>query len=836
MRSVFIALFVITSCGPKYHPSQLKDTSGPLYRSTRWFDGRPKLILDPTDQPFGFNGEMLVREWLKNNATLLHINPRLTDLRLESIRRSTEGVHYVFVTPDGIGTVRDSVIIVSTVLDGSSIYRVYNGLAVRTNALVSPVIKLSKEDAINAAWKHLAPTGKLLSEPTAELETRNVGGKRSTWWRVVLDVNAPAGSWEYLLDPTSGRVISQEDLRVYTHAPQRNDASAYGPKISLHDALAELHERQSINFTNSPGHPATGSAKLFVVDPRTALARDDLADNTAADVFKPAYEIRTLDNITRTQQGYRLSNSGVTLEDWDGPFVAPSISPDGTWSAERGDNSFNDAMTFWHLNQARNYLDQLGYVGESRIFTGAIVADSTGADGADNSFFSPVNGYLTYGHGCIDDNEDPDVILHEMGHAIQYAINPWYRDGDTGAMGEGFGDYWAVSNGYNDPRNLAREPAKVFNWDGSAGCWDGRHVDNDAAHYNRARVYHAHANVDGFIADELWSTPLSETLAELVSLGVNRSDVDRIVIESQFGLAHSLTMPDWANALVQTAAILYPQGPHAQIFAKHFATQLIMGPREPDLTSGAVNFTESGNNHVPDPGETVALQISVKNIGEAVAQSVSAKLVSLSPWITVVKGDGRYGDILDLHEGALAEPFRISVDPNAACGIDSQMQLVIRDAQSHEFKVPFDFPLGVPGGQYMTAQSTPNMDLPDHDLSGITDAIVVTGHDDMQVRTGFSVDVAIDHPMITDLKISLIAPDGREIILKSFLSGERTDTNIIGNYPNTLQPVEDLTQLENIPMNGTWKLHVIDGFEGGRGKLLAWGIKNPTGQALCEHH
>ena len=64
--------------------------------------------------------------------------------------------------------------------------------------------------------------------------------------------------------------------------------------------------------------------------------------------------------------------------------------------------------------------------------------------GQDNSFYDLLTGELTFGTGFADDAEDAETIVHEYGHAIQEAQVPGFPAGaDAGAIGEGFGDYFA---------------------------------------------------------------------------------------------------------------------------------------------------------------------------------------------------------------------------------------------------------------------------------------------------------------------------------------------------------------------------------------------------------
>ena len=55
---------------------------------------------------------------------------------------------------------------------------------------------------------------------------------------------------------------------------------------------------------------------------------------------------------------------------------------------------------------------------------------------------------LRFGKGGVDDAEDAEVILHEYGHAMMDSMMVPFGYGtsvEAGSIGEGFGDYWAVT-------------------------------------------------------------------------------------------------------------------------------------------------------------------------------------------------------------------------------------------------------------------------------------------------------------------------------------------------------------------------------------------------------
>ena len=236
-------------------------------------------------------------------------------------------------------------------------------------------------------------------------------------------------------------------------------------------------------------------------------------------------------------------------------------------------------MTYFHIDQNQRYLQSLGYTGAAGIQAGPIQADSDGLDGDDNSYYLPGSNRLAFGHGDVDDNEDADVILHEYGHAITFGIVPSWGGGDTGAIGEGFGDYWGASYSSTTANGQVFHPEWAFSWDGhSADTWSGRFLNLTNLTYDPTYTYDAHETIQGVdnYSDQLWSAPLFQAFLRLRSLGYARTNIDRVVIESFFGIGGSPKMRDLAYATVNAAARLFPSEAYAEVFREQFAQQRIL--------------------------------------------------------------------------------------------------------------------------------------------------------------------------------------------------------------------------------------------------------------------
>lgn len=381
----------------------------------------------------------------------------------------------------------------------------------------------------------------------------------------------------------TGEVLDARDIDL-VRRPRENPFNgvdtAHHPTFDEALAVWEAHPSQA-EVPVAAKSRVQGIGTVFDPDPVTTLMDDTLEDHSPAASFQGAYVERILPEITLANGQYTLDGPYCRIRNLEPPNTPPSQTADGIWDFTRGDNAFNDAMTYFHIDQNQRYLQALGYVEQKAIQDLGLEVDTDGEFGADNSHYSPLDNILSYGHGCVDDSEDADVILHEYAHAIQYGIYANWYGGDTGAIGEGLSDYWAGSYSYRTPNGRLFHPEWMFSWDGHNACWDGRVMNALTAQYDPARTYTAHQSIGGgYQSDELWSTPLFQAMILLTDQGYPIEDADRIVVESQFGVSAGISMGELAEITVQTASQLYPSGPHAGIFRASFARHNLINAPE----------------------------------------------------------------------------------------------------------------------------------------------------------------------------------------------------------------------------------------------------------------
>ena len=317
-------------------------------------------------------------------------------------------------------------------------------------------------------------------------------------------------------------------------------ASAYALALLVFLAPAALADKPG------PG-TSTGTGRVFLPNPVAALQDQSLTDQKDADyaALQPAYRSVTLTN---------LDGSGYLRGDWANIVSKtgdPAYSPDHNFVFGRNDDRFEQVMAYYWVTEAQKYIQSLGFGVTRRPINMESQDVRINQWGVDNSYSWDKHDVLRFGKGGVDDAEDAEVILHEYGHAIQDSqMTPFGGFGtslEAGAIGEGFGDYWAVT--VSAVIAPTPDPACVADWD-SVSYTSGvphclRRVDRDL-HYPEdlnGRVHH-----DG----QIWSRALWDIRDRLGNV-----KADTIILEAQFGFAPDTSMPAAAAATVAAAEALY---------------------------------------------------------------------------------------------------------------------------------------------------------------------------------------------------------------------------------------------------------------------------------------
>ena len=454
------------------------------------------------------------RSFLERHARAFGMSPDLADLTTAGRTDDGGGTVLTFAQLHGNVPVRDAFLIVGFE-PGGEIIHVDNGYVPELDVPARP--RLSKAEAVRAAEQALGarlPSSRAVRLVVAAGDNAHPGYHLA--WEVTAAIERPRGDWQLLVDSQTGAVIRIVDLLQYA-----------GPACV-------------------PAVPATDPESAFVFAKSPV---DELDDPSLTDA----------DNVDAALTGCKLGNL-TSSTDLTGTYAntSPTPSPRATppYTSLRSVNqrAVDEATAYYHANRSKEYLNLLGF---PDVMNFSIDVNAAHPFIGDNAQYSPVSKSIQFGTGGVDAAQDPDVVYHELGHAIHDNQIPGFGPGEAGALSEGFGDYWAAAL-TDDAATTALGAACYAAWDavsfnpytGDPGTGCGRRVDG-AKQYPADLVGQVHADGEIYSA-ALWRlrTALGGELT------------DRLVIKS-----HTFMQPDsgFLDAVdaVQSADVALYGGAHA---------------------------------------------------------------------------------------------------------------------------------------------------------------------------------------------------------------------------------------------------------------------------------
>jgi Zn-dependent metalloprotease len=292
-----------------------------------------------------------------------------------------------------------------------------------------------------------------------------------------------------------------------------------------------------------PARYVSGKARVFDPNPVVKLQDENLTDQNDSDaaVPKSGYSTRPLGHLDAAKSSLIGKWANV---------VNPkdrATSKNFTYAYFRADDRFEQVMGYYSLDTEESYYQSLGFTdvnAESQDISTDSIPD-------DNSFYSPSQDLIVTGTGGVDDAEDPEVVWHEDGHATQDAQVPHFgQSEEAGAIGEGFGDWMAVTMGQIYSKSTDLTPTScVMDWDSTSYTPPPVHCLRTTV---TDKMYPD--DLDGEVHDdgEIWSHALWNLS---MSIGHNRAATT--VLEAQFSFNPKINMPDAAALIVSTAKTLY---------------------------------------------------------------------------------------------------------------------------------------------------------------------------------------------------------------------------------------------------------------------------------------
>lgn len=606
---------------------------------------------------------------------------------------------------------------------------------------------------------------------------------------------------------------------------------------------AELEAPRRLK-ADRPPELSSGSlvtAKVNIVDPDLRTMDEQLPPasvwTNVNDYPNPPRFIESEVEVLSSGGKYYLSNSRVKQVDaeyleeqdldsglWSKSDSASFLALDGVTEFAQLDDlknlmfasdDFAQVMAFYQIDQSVRYLSSLGY----SLFSAPIEFDAKGLANDNSSYYYGPKA-IVFGGGVSLDAIDADVVVHELGHAVHYHIVPDWGYGHTGAIAEGFADYWAGSDSYRKLHKKGSdfEIDTVFNWEGYFGTRIGtRSLWNQRARYFENSEYRAHESVAGELGDELWSTPLFQTLKQGVEKYGEQAfnEVDTIVLESMYGLGRGMKMHDLVESMLYVSKQLYPSRDYQSLLKTNFTLHdLIKEPFRVEVDQRYVDST---------------LPLDIRLISNGREAKVTGKISVSIGSQKEVKADkfATLSQKLSLPDsGTCGESFQLetSLDYQYESSLQSlnwsNAQTLIFGAPKFSEKIKLQnslIPDATSGSQGASG-------------AGFKSFNFIINSADEHVGEDFGIYLKMEHSNLRELEVVLISPAGTRATL---MKNELFSKPLKASY--WLAKHDDLAKsFKGEPLNGTWRLEITDTVPGNTGKLIEWIVGNVKGYSCSQ--
>jgi fibronectin-binding autotransporter adhesin len=342
-----------------------------------------------------------------------------------------------------------------------------------------------------------------------------------------------------------------------------------------------------------------------------------------------------------------------------------------------------------------------------------------------------------------------------------------------------------------------------------------------------------------------------------VSVGFPPSEGDRFTIINN----------DGAEAIVGTfaglpnGAVFIADGLQFRIlYSDIFINDVVLIVTNTALRVTNVVVSTGNGNSAVDPNECNELTIPLRNpFAGVLVSGVSGLLSTETPGVIITQPYSAWPDIPAAATRNNLTPFQFSTTPDFVCGTNIDFTLTVGTATNGAFQVHFSVPSGSPTAAPVAFNNNTVQAIPD--LGTLNSPINVAGVTTPIKRV--TVSLHITHTAVSDLDISLIAPDGTIVELSSDNGGSASDygsdctastrttfsdlasfgvTSGSAPFVGSFRPEQTLRAFNEkfgADVNGTWFLRVVDDTGGAVGSLRCWTLNiHPTacspGDGPCE--
>ncbi len=488
----------------------------------------PLVVVEPSTKFMQQEGattpEESARRFLMDSAGELGLRSDLSDLFLESVTSTPVGFVVRFQQKLNGLLVDRSDLVVSLAKDLHPLTYVNSVVPVSQTMMLlneksSSRLKISKKEALARTYSYLKLTASPVKQEVVSKIRFHQGSFRTVYQ---IRISAPVDrkyAWEILMDANTGTIYRSANL-ILNHR--------------------EANSEVRVNVFEP--NPTVRSGKAM--DSVSGFSDNNNADSP---FFQSMLTPVTLDNLSNQGGKFVLSGPNVVVVDSESP-KNPDCSFRGDLSSlKRSDPCFDAVNVYYFIDKSMKYLNgQLGFDLHPLRYQGGIRVDPHGVNGDDNSHYSPFSDELAFGQGGVDDAQDHDVIIHELGHAL----HNWITGGKLSqaeGLSEGSGDYWAASYG----RQFMKPGHVAYNWtfsfDGHNSFWPGRSVGVTSN-------YPAGASGGIHNAGQLWATVCMEIYDV-----IGKEKADKLFWSALSTLGQGSNQADAARAYVVATQQLYPE-------------------------------------------------------------------------------------------------------------------------------------------------------------------------------------------------------------------------------------------------------------------------------------
>ncbi|HEV7672672.1 MAG TPA: M36 family metallopeptidase [Thermoanaerobaculia bacterium] len=417
-----------------------------------------------------------------------------------------------------------------------------------------------------------------------------------------------------------------------------------------------------------------------------------------------------------------------------------------------------------------------------------------------------------------DGSLDAEIVLHELTHGLS---NRLIGDGaglnwfPGGSMGEGWSDFYALSLLNNTPADkhksrygygayatyqLAGLPFTdnyvsgirrfPYSTDSTVNPLTWADADDTTANMSGGLPpsplgFEFNGALEPHNAGEIWALSLWEARSRVILAHGNNVPAGNNVMLQIVTDALKLTPIDPSfvqarDALIDADCATHACANEASIWggfadrglgfgattSQGIATHI--GVKEsfelPNLNVTSVQILDSGNNHFPDPGETVRLKLTLKNPWHSTAKGatgITAMLTSATPGVTVTQKNSAYPAIPAQGSAANSTLFIIKLPVGFACGRSILLDLATASSlggRTQRIVLRAGKPAGIGPVRTFTKSIPGGVAIPDGFGSGVTSALPVTM--DLEIADlDFKLN-SLTHTWVGDLTVEVRSPSG----------------------------------------------------------------------------